>query len=254
MGRTLRLGEAMMRNEARNASGFWGWLKKSALVGRRCRLHEWWGEGYSMMNPNPLLNVFSRRMAPAIFAVLLLTACSKTVQWEEEVPLNTGETILVKRSVEYVLQGGAGNPLDMAYRPVRGATVKFDWRGKQYRFDPHGSPVLLAISPQGYPVFVAEAEAGAWDAVNHYKCTIPFYVQFVPDATGRNWTWPPKVESWLYNLESNFLFELPKPDQDKRRYTVEERKSANAPGLARSLSRQKINPAYTGDRCRPKEK
>lgn len=49
----------------------------------------------------------------------LLSACSKTVQWEEEVPLNTGETIWVKRTVVYSAQGGAGNPLDMAYRPKK---------------------------------------------------------------------------------------------------------------------------------------
>ena len=32
-------------------------------------------------------------------AMTALTACSKTVEWEEEVPLNTGETIVVKRTV-----------------------------------------------------------------------------------------------------------------------------------------------------------
>lgn len=32
-----------------------------------------------------------------------LTACSKTVQWEEEVPLNTGDVIWVKREVVYKL-------------------------------------------------------------------------------------------------------------------------------------------------------
>ena len=195
------------------------------------------------------------RIFLAVLAALQLTACSKTVQWEEEVPLNTGEVIWVKRTVKYTYQGGAGNPFDMAYRPEReGYALEFDWQGKHYWFDKHGGTMLLAISPQGQPVLVAEAEAGRWDAANGYKCTIPFYVQFVPDATGQGWVWPPKIEPWLYNLENNFLFAIPGPSDSKRRYTAEERKAANAPGLARSLSRQKINPAYTGDRCRPKEK
>ncbi len=191
----------------------------------------------------------------AVMAATQLAACSKTVQWEEEVPLNTGETIWVKRTVKYTYQGAAGNPLMMAYRPVRGAVVEFDWRGKHYSFDRHGGPVLLAISPQGQPVFVAEAEAGGrWDANNNYKCTIPYYVQFVPDATGRNWTWPPKIDPWLYGLESNFLFAIPPPDEIKPRYTAEEKRAANAPGLVGSPSRKYINPAYTGDLCRPREK
>jgi hypothetical protein len=183
----------------------------------------------------------------------LPSACSKTVQWEEEVPLNTGETIWVKRTVKYTYQGGAGNPLDIAYRPERGSYVtEFTWGGKHYRFDLDSGIVLIAISPQGYPVLVGEGDY--WNLIGKYKCTTPLYVQFVPDATGRNWTWPSKIEPWLYNLETNRLFAIPTPDQPKQRYTVEERKAANAPGLARSLSRQKINPAYTGDLCKPKEK
>lgn len=200
------------------------------------------------------IRLFRRMMLGMVLvSVPLLGACSKTVVWEEEVPLNTGETIWVKRTVKYTYQGGAGNPLDMAYRPERGAVVEFDWRGKHYSFDRHGGPVLLAISPQGRPVFVAEAGV-SWSSMNNYKCTIPFYVQFVPDATGRNWSWPPKIEPWLYGLESNFLFAIPKPDDGKRRYTAEERKAANALGLTHSLSRKNINPAYTGDLCKSKEK
>lgn len=188
------------------------------------------------------------------FATLHLTACSKTVRWEEEVLLNTGETIWVTRTMTYAMQGGAGNPLDMAYRSKGDGVTEFDWRGKHYSFDRHGGIILLAISPQGQPVFVAEADAGAWDAANNYQCTIPFYVQFVPDASGRNWTWPARIDPWLYNMESNLLLKKPTPEQGKRRYTAEERKAANHPGFVQRPSRQKIDPAYTGDRCKREEK
>lgn len=194
------------------------------------------------------------KVALLVAAMLLLpAACTKTVQWEEEVPLNSGETIWVKRTVKYKVQGGAGNPFDLAYRPVSGSSVtEFDWHGKSYRFDLDVGIVLIAISPQGYPVLVGEG--WYWNLIGKYQCTIPLYVQFVPDATGRNWTWPPKIESWLYNLETNQLFAIPTPDRNKQRYTVEERKAANAPGIELSRSRQKINPTYTGDLCKPKEK
>lgn len=190
-----------------------------------------------------------------IAIALPLTACSKTVQWEEEVPLNTGEVIWVKRTVEYTVQGGAGNPLDLAYRPRRGSEVMdFTWRGNQYSFSQHAGVVVLAISPKDHPVLVAEADTGAWDASNNYRCTIPFYVQFVPDHSGRHWTWPSKIEPWLYNLENNLLFDKPTPDHGRRRYTARERQAANAAVLVRSPSRQKIDPTHTGDLCNSKEK
>ena len=86
---------------------------------------------------------------------LQLAACSNTVQWEEEVPLNTGETIWVKRTVVYAYQGGAGNPLDMAYRPQRGGeNLEFEWQRKSYAFNLDAGVMLLAISPQGQPVLV----------------------------------------------------------------------------------------------------
>ena len=200
------------------------------------------------------MNCFKKplQMLLAVIAAMQLTACSKTVQWEEEVPLNTGETIWVKRTVEYTYQGGAGNPFDMAYRPKRGSYVsEFSWRGKRYRFDLDANVVLIAISPQESPVLIGEGDY--WNLMGRYPCTTPLYVQFVPDATGRNWTWPPSIEPWLYNMETNRLFAIPTPDQPKQRYTVDERKAANAPGLAGSRSRQKINPAHTGDLCKSKK-
>lgn len=103
----------------------------------------------------------------ALLAALSLTACAKTVSWEEEVPLNSGETLWVQRSVDYELAGDAGNPFDISYKPRLGTYVlTFTWRGKSYRFDNHGGPMVLAISPQGQPVILAQAAAGAWYATN----------------------------------------------------------------------------------------
>ena len=43
----------------------------------------------------------SLKFITTMVLAVLLVACSKTVQWEEEVPLNTGEVIWVKRSMPW---------------------------------------------------------------------------------------------------------------------------------------------------------
>lgn len=193
------------------------------------------------------------KLALLLAAISFLpSACSKTVEWEEEVPLNTGETIWVKRSVKYKIQGGAGNPFDFALRPVRDETTEFVWKGKTYRYIGDARIALLAISPQQTPVLVARAADSAWDAMHHYQCTIPFYVQLVPDESGEIWTWPPRIEEWLFNLPTNLLLVRHPYERMKQRYTAVEVQQENRPGSVRFLSRQKIDPAYTGDLCRRK--
>ena len=138
-------------------------------------------------------------------AALQITACSKTVQWEEEVPLNTGETIWVKRSVVYSLQGEGGNPMNIGYRQDYAETLTFDWGGKRYVYKGNADLMVLAISPQKQPVLVAPAANKRWDWNHNYYCTTPHYVQFVPDMNGREWTWPPEIEPWLYGVPRNLM-------------------------------------------------
>ncbi|MDK9712927.1 MAG: hypothetical protein OEL86_02285 [Sulfuritalea sp.] len=202
-----------------------------------------------MMNPKPSLKTLIPRITLAAFAVLHLAGCSKTVQWEEEVPLNTGETIWVKRTVKYTYQGGAGNPFDMAYRPERAEMIDLTWNGKHYRYEGEARVSLLAISPQKRPVLVARAPDSSWDAKHGYRCTLPFYVQFVPDDTGQIWTWPSQIDGWLFNLPTNLLRVRHPPERMKNRYTAIEVQQENSPGSENRPSQQKIDPAYTGDLC-----
>lgn len=206
------------------------------------------------MKPKPSTKTLGLRILLAAIAVLHLTGCSKTVQWEEEVPLNTGETIWVKRTVKYTYQGGAGNPLDMAYRPERNQTIEFAWNGKNYRYEGDARISLLAISPQKRPVLAAKAADNAWADVHNYRCTIPFYVQIIPDDAGRVWSWPPHIENWLYNLPTNLLRARHPPEQMKKRYAAIDVQQENYPGSENTPSQQKIDPAYTGDSCNTKEK
>ena len=80
-------------------------------------------------------------------AALQLTACSKTVQWEEEVPLNTGETIWVKRYVTYKFETTQDNPFAFQYWPMGDQAISFKLKGRDYRFVGANSLILLAVSP-----------------------------------------------------------------------------------------------------------
>jgi len=182
-------------------------------------------------------------------AVLYLSTCSKTVQWDEEVPLNTGQTIWVKRTVVYSSQGGAGNPLDVADRPEREQAIEFTWDGRRYRYEGDARIMVLAISPQNRPVLIAKASDNSWYAEHSYPCTTPFYVQLVPDESGQAWTWPPYIDKWLYNLPANLLLSRQPPGQMKSRYTSADRQTEDAPGAVQNVSQQRIDPTYTGDRC-----
>jgi hypothetical protein len=179
----------------------------------------------------------------AIFLLLFATR-SKTVQWAEEVPLNTGETIWVTRTVTYSLKGAGGNPFDIGYRQDRMETLSFEWGGKKYTYEGDADLMLLAISPQKQPVLAAQAANKGWDWNHDYHCATPHYVQFIPDASGRKWTWPPEIESWLYGLQANLMGHRSKPEEMKARYTAQQRGAADAIGLMQDPSSAKVDPKF----------
>ena len=140
-------------------------------------------------------------------AAMQVTACSKNVRWEEEVPLNTGETIWIKRSMHWAYKGGFGNPFDMAMRPTGEQTLRFEYGGADYTFTGRVLVGWIAISPTKRPVLVAIPTAYGWNYQYEtaYYCVVPYYVQFTPDKAGKVWTWPLQIEPWLYNLPANVM-------------------------------------------------
>lgn len=195
------------------------------------------------MTPNPSIRV----IAFTVILSLQLIACTKTVQWDEEVPLNTGETIFVKRSVNYRLRGGAGNPMDIRYRPDRIEVLHFEWDGKRFEYEGDADLMLLAISPNKTPVLVAPAANKSWDWKHDYRCAVPHYVQFVPDASGRNWTWPTQIEPWLYGLSHNLMKQRRKPEQMNSRYSTRQR---NAEDENIMIESKYVDPKYTVNDCK----
>jgi len=180
----------------------------------------------------------------------LLSACSRTVTWEEEVPLNTGEVIWVERTVTYKLKGAGGNPLDMAYRPDWTEELAFEWKGRKYKYVGDAHIMLIAISPKDQqPILVAKADSRDWDWQNNYRCTTPFYVQFVPSASGREWSWPPSIEPWLFGMSRNLMAKRNALGEMKERYTTNDRVEMDKTMTIQSPSNARIAPGYQSDQC-----
>jgi len=183
--------------------------------------------------------------------LLPLSACTREVAWQEEVVLNTGARIDVQRKLTYQRSGSPGNPFEMGWGTKPGGELSFTWNGKVYVFSEHGRPLLVAISPRGVPVIVANAAIWQWDVRHNYGCKTPHYVQFEPDASGRVWTWPPGVEPWVIGLPANLLQLVPTPDQGSSRYTADQVRAIAKTDLSGSEDRF-VAPKYQPDYCNPK--
>ena len=187
---------------------------------------------------------------------MTISACSKTVQWEEEVPLNTGETIWVKRSMPWVYKGGFANPFDMAMRPTGEQTISFKYDGKDYSFTGRVLVSWIAISPDRNPVLVAIPGAYGWNYQyeSAYHCVTPYYVQFIPDKTSGKWTWPEKIEPWLYNLPANLMVNMPQLDEGREvRYATSDRNLRDNTYRLQSPYGSQIDPLYDANGDCPKK-
>lgn len=186
------------------------------------------------------------RILLAVIATLQLSACSRTVRWEEEVPLNTGETIVVKRGGSYTYRCEFAVGAGCGYDPDRRSTIEFTYKGKEYSHTSDASPMVLAISPEGKPNLVSSA--GVWGNQHEYPCVTPYYAQFRPDSSGKHWTWPDRIEPWLYDLPSNLLVGPAPLDDDGKKINPIDRKRLNGSILIFS-EYQRIDPAKKPENC-----
>ena len=191
-----------------------------------------------------------QRIALVVGATVMLSACSKTVQWEEEVLLNTGETIWVSKEVRYTIKGQPGNPADLGYLPDYIETLSFKYGGRSFTYQGDASLLVLAISPQKLPVLLAAASSGEWYRRNDYKCVNPYYVMFLPDSSGKQWTWPDRIDPWTYNLPTNLLVHRDHPSDTKKRYTMADKANQGFLRDPRTINIQKINPLYLSEICK----
>jgi hypothetical protein len=187
----------------------------------------------------------------------LLTGCSTktTITWQEEVPLNTGETLLIERSIVWAKTGSYGAPTG-GMNPTSDKSLKFSYRGRNYEFTDNLLYGWIAISPStGLPVIIGNPVYWNWNLDNRYACSVPHYVQMVPDATGKKWSWPTQIEPWLYGLPANILYTYPQfKETRKALYTSADRAARDPsfyfkphPELAR------IDPNFSTKDCPSKE-
>jgi hypothetical protein len=191
--------------------------------------------------------VMSMRFMSMGLCSLLLTACSRTVQWEEEVSLNTGETIWVKRSGTYTFKPAPGSPLDYGWGGDPRSTIEFNYKGKSYSYTGEASFMLLTIAPDGLPNLVADARA--WGNANKYPCVTPYYVQFLPDQTGKRWNWPQRIEPWLYGQPTNLIFGLVPLASSGNKFSGAERQQINASLLGFADHFRRIDPGFKPENC-----
>ena len=190
-----------------------------------------------------------RSIAIAV-ACFSLAACSQTVQWEEEVPLNTGEVIWVTRKIEFEMRGGFGNPFDIAMRPTRVQELRFSYAGRAYSYTGRANLILLAVSPGEVPNLIAPAADFDWanEHTNKYSCVVPFYVQLIPDASSANWTWPTKPEPWLYGMPANLMQSHPNLDERRQaKYSAKDRAQRDSTYQIQFPPGARIDPTYKED-------
>lgn len=194
------------------------------------------------------IRICGRVMALAAFA-LALSGCSRTVKWEEEVPLNTGETIWIQREMKWAMLGGLGNPFDIALRPTRDQLIRFTYAGRSYTYAGRAHIHWIAIDASKRPVLVAPAADFGWYSTHNYYCVVPYYVQLVPDGTGEHWTWPERIESWLYNVPANVMTSLPVPGEGKKRFTSADRDERDKLYRYQMPAGARIDPYYKVSGC-----
>jgi hypothetical protein len=183
---------------------------------------------------------------------LLLAGCTRPVKitWQEEVLLNTGETLLIERSIVWAQTGSYGAPTT-AMNPTSDQTLKFSYKGTQYEFTENLLYGWIAISPAtGRPVIVGDPVFWQWAFKNDYACTSPSYVQMVPDATGKKWSWPSRIEPWLYLLPANVLFMYPQYKEDRKQlYTRADREIRDKVFTLENPQTLMIDPTYVTKDC-----
>jgi hypothetical protein len=187
--------------------------------------------------------------AAVVGGALYWSVYDKKVVWEEEVLLNNGRTIIVKRRHDYALQGQPGNPFDIGWAPVSKQSIEFTYDGKEFRYWGHAELIMIAIGPNSQPALIARADDNSWGWRHKYPCTTPYYVQLVPTDQRGEWTWPPSPEPWLNGLRTNLMMAPPPLKARPRRYSAAEIAASINEHPFREGSLKRFDPAYVAEHC-----
>ena len=196
-------------------------------------------------------NWFARHWIISLLA-LLIGSCAfltrdRTVSWEEEVPLNTGETIWVKRYVTYKFDVTQDNPFVPSYFPKGVETREFAWKGKKYSYTGDAAIIVIAISPStNLPTLVAMKSIYGQNQL----CAKPFYDQLVVNEQKWEWERLPKIEPWILNLPRNLMaYRSKKFDEAEKRYSYTDQKSKDKNMMRDNPPSAYIDPNYQPEFC-----
>lgn len=130
-----------------------------------------------------------------------MSGCSSQIEWKEEVPLNTGDTIWVTRTARYerVLTGPLA--LELGWE-IMSESLAFNWKDRSYQFSDVVPPDYLLIDPQARtPVLITSL--AHWQFKKRYGCRVPFYVEYRP--TGDGWAPQSKIDETFYGMKGNLM-------------------------------------------------
>ena len=182
-----------------------------------------------------------RELLAAVIALAALAGCTKTAEWQEEVPLNTGETVWVTRTVEFERYGD--NPLALGWSDLRSReeVLQFDWRGTRYRIQPPRPPLVLFIDPvAGQPALVLPQ---LW-----HNCRRPHFEQWQAGPGG--WT-PRPLSPAAVGLPKNLMRDRPaRVEQIRSTYPAALIRELDAPSSRHF--RDSVDPDYLPPACAPR--
>ena len=208
-------------------------------------------------NPQPSVkpNWFAQHWIISLLA-LLIGSCSfftrdRTVSWEEEVPLNTGETIWVKRYVTYKFEITQDNPFVPEYVRLGDEGLEFEYQGRKYSYVGQATIMVLAINPTTHlPIIIGPKSTQNWVRSRDYPCSKPYYEQLIVDEKKWEWKVLPAVEPWMFKLQRNLMnFRGQKMGDMRAQYSSNERKIMDADMTRRSPSFAEIDPNYQPESC-----
>jgi hypothetical protein len=136
----------------------------------------------------------------ALAAAFMLGACgdadAKTVSWEEETRLNSGEVVWVKRTDSFSRRAEPGNPLASGWWP-EARRYEFTWRGRQYAYEtnPKESLGAIVLAVRGQQLILLDRSRA---------CRTPGFAEFVFD--GSRWQLQKSVGSDMLGQARNLMY------------------------------------------------
>jgi hypothetical protein len=155
----------------------------------------------------------------AILSTAVLSGCGKTIRWEEEVPLNTGEILVVERIAKFKRGSEPGNPLKAAWWP-EGGSIGFSLDGQRFVYEYSGRMNAFGIFVVG-----SRQSPSIVDYTGH-KCAQPGLGEFRWHSG--QWELQRALSGELLGRPRNLIYAEADPDSAwPKRVTAEYREKAD---------------------------